>query len=151
MLRGLLYQIVASRSVMAYKATINYHGKLIANGQVRTDQVRQAMQRSATYGETLVRTLTPKRTGRLQAGWSVRVVGSGLLWKNPTPYAGFVEIGTRRMNGRRMLEKAERATRKYFQQQLSRSMGVNVTLAALEKTPDYANIRKGTSGVGFGG
>ena len=134
---------------MAYQASINYYGKLIEGGKVRTDVVQNALRQSAEYGQTLVRAITPRRSGRLASGWSVRVVAGGLLWTNQTPYSGYVELGTRHMAGRHMLERAANATRQRFEQQLGRELGTQIATNAIRSRIGYDTIQRGTGGVGF--
>jgi Bacteriophage HK97-gp10, putative tail-component len=57
---------------------------------------------------------TPRRTGRLAAGWAVRPgysdPGTSVI-VNTVPYARFVEYGTRRRRGAAMLGRAMAAGR----------------------------------------
>ena len=48
---------------------------------------------------------TPVRTGRLQAGWRMNFGGSSVSFVNDTPYAEYVNDGTPRMYPRNMTGK----------------------------------------------
>ena len=134
----------------SYRATINYYGKLVKDGKVDSEVVRTALRKSAAYGEALVKATSPVRSGKYQAGWSVRPVAAGLAWKNPMPYAGYVELGTKYMKGQHIMEKALYRTTQYFQVQLGRELGSRVAVQAIRAYLDYPSLKKGTSGVGFG-
>lgn len=133
----------------SFRATINYHGKLLKDGQVASDSVRTALRKSAAYGEALVKATSPVRSGKYKAGWSVRPVGAGLLWKNPMPYAGYVELGTRFMPGQHVMEKAISRTTQYFQVQLGRELGAKIAVSAIRNHLAYSDLKRGTSGQGF--
>lgn len=126
---------------MPYNAAISFHGNLLKGGKVDNKVVRQSLEKARQYAETLVKATTPVRSGTAKAGWSVRVSGGGLLWRNPVPYSGYLEHGTRHMRGRHMMANSALATQKYFIKQLGSSLGAKVAKNVIMSTPTYENTR----------
>jgi HK97 gp10 family phage protein len=127
-----------------YSATINYQGNLVAGGQVKTKAVQAALSKAAKYGQTLVKATTPRKTEALANSWKVTPKGNGLLWYNPMPYAGFVELGTKHMTGRRMMTRAVERTQEYFKNEVGRELGVRMASNAIA---NYSNIRLTSKGA----
>jgi HK97 gp10 family phage protein len=77
--------------------------------------VNPEVRRVASEVARDARSMTPRRTGTLRDGWRVAQRGKfGWSVVNDTPYARFVEYGTRHMRGQAMLGRAlERARSRY--------------------------------------
>lgn len=54
-----------------------------------------------------VQSVTPVKTGRLQAGWRVNTSGDAATFYNDTPYAEYVNDGTPRMDAHEMTTQLE--------------------------------------------
>ena len=76
--------------------------------------MRRASLEAKAYAETALREVTPVRTGRLASNWVVKDNLNGLTLSNQTPYAGFVEYGTRFMRARPMATRVAPAVREYY-------------------------------------
>lgn len=96
-------------------ASFTEHPQGIA-AMLRSDDMQAAMRRKAERGKTYAEAIAPVRTGRYRANFRVWVgVRAGLAWArlyNPTPYARFLEWGTRYMRRQRILGRAMDAIRK---------------------------------------
>ncbi len=69
----------------------------VTNPEALLEAVDEPVARIADELASTARTLTPRRTGTLAAGWTVRRGGSGRRdVVNQVRYAPFVEYGTRR-------------------------------------------------------
>jgi hypothetical protein len=127
-----------------YSASVNYYGKLLQGGKTNTFVVKKALAESRQFAELLVKSLSPVRSGNLKAGWKVRTVGAGLLFTNPVPYTGFVELGTKKMAGKHMLDAAVDATREQFLTKVSEATGRHIAQKAIL---DYTSIKAGQQGI----
>jgi hypothetical protein len=119
---------------------IKFYGKLWT-GKI-SQEVREAAEYARTYGLGLIRARTPVDTGELKSKWSARIVSGGIEWSNPTPYAGFVELGTRKMAPRYMLTDSLPDIERVFRQRLRSN--INKALAnrlfAAYNAPNYSNV-----------
>ena len=102
---------------MSWKADIKFVGTLW-NKPTVTAEVRAAMQDTADFARTILPKNTPVDTGRLANSWRVSVGDRIMVISNPTPYAGFVEYGTRKMAARNMLGKSVPAIEAHFKSSL---------------------------------
>jgi len=103
---------------MAKKATgLEVSVEVKLNSRV-LDGLRPAMRRAAleakSYAEEQLRAETPVRTGRLASNWVVYDNVNSLTLSNKTPYAGFVEYGTRFMRARPMATAVAPRVRDYY-------------------------------------
>jgi hypothetical protein len=82
------------------------------------DGLRPVMRRAAleakAYAEEQLRAATPVRTGRLASNWVVTDNLNSLTLSNKTPYAGFVEYGTRFMRARPMATAVAPRVKDYY-------------------------------------
>lgn len=82
------------------------------------DGLKPAMRKAAleakAYAETQLRLETPVRTGRLASNWVVHQNVNSLTLSNKTPYAGFVEYGTRFMKARPMATAVAPRVKDYY-------------------------------------
>lgn len=76
--------------------------------------VRKAALEAKAYAEERLRQVSPVRTGRLASNWIVDANLTSLTMRNPTPYAGFVEYGTRFMAARPMASRVAPEVRDYY-------------------------------------
>jgi len=126
---------------MAYNAKLSYYGALWKPGNI-DKAARKAAESTRKYGVTLLKATTPIKSGALSAAWEARVSGNGILWRNSRPYAQYVELGTKRMAGRHMLEKALPSITNHFKSQLMREIGTLAAKRVLEAQPiSYDNSR----------
>lgn len=76
--------------------------------------LRQAALEAKAYAEEQLRAVTPVRTGRLAANWIVDDNLNGLTMRNPVPYSGFVEYGTKFMKARPMATLVAPRVKDYY-------------------------------------
>lgn len=102
--------------------SISYYGAL-ADGFKVTPSITAAAERTRQYAVKLIKERTPVDTGRLKGSWNVDLEGYGLRIENATPYAKFVELGTRKMRGRHMIEGAMPQIISQFRKELGTALG----------------------------
>lgn len=102
--------------------TINYYGELFEGAKI-TPQITKAADETRKVAIKTLRQNTPVDTGRLKAGWKVVKEGHGFRITNETPYAVFVNMGTRNMAPRRMLEKSLPTIEATFKKALAKEIG----------------------------
>lgn len=105
---------------------ISYYG-VLADGFKITKPVSVAAERTRQYALNLIKERTPVDTGTLKRNWSVGLEGYGLRIQNSTPYAPFVELGTRKMRGRHMVEGAMPLIISEFRRQLGYALGARLS------------------------
>lgn len=125
---------------MPFNAQIYYYGKLT---NAKGVDIQTALEKTKQYGIALVKASTPVKSGTLKAGWDAQVTHNGIIWKNPTPYSGYVELGTKRMRGRNMLGNSLPYIKEYFGKQVAKSLGARVASQVVRSVPiTYGTIRK---------
>lgn len=119
---------------------INYYGKLFESPEV-TPAIARAANIAKAYGLGLVKARTPVDTARLHEGWKATLEGGGIRWANDTPYAGYVEFGTRKMAPRHMLTRSLDDIKEVFVQELYQDIGATLGADVLSEyqTPNYSN------------
>lgn len=121
---------------------ITYYG-VLADGFKVTPTITAAAERTRQYAVKLIKERTPVDTGTLKRNWEVDLEGYGLRIENPTPYAPFVELGTRKMAGRHMVEGAMPAIIAEFRRQLglllSKKLAASITQGVTSSALDYNN------------
>jgi len=110
---------------MTMTSTINYYGQLF-DGAAITPAITRAAEDTRQFGLAMVTAKTPRRTGRLASNWQVQLEAHGLRYQNPTPYGIFVEMGTRHLAGRHMLESSLGAIEAHFKKALAREVGLRL-------------------------
>lgn len=142
-------------------AEISYYGELFSGS---SDKITPAIQKAAntakTYGLALVKARTPVDTGELKNAWTATVEGKGIKWVNNTPYAGYVELGTRKMKPRYMLTDSIVDISLVFQEELNKEIGKAIGATVIQDlvgTPAQPNIsnmsdnKKRSGGLGTKG
>lgn len=76
--------------------------------------VRKAALEAKSYAETQLAAVTPVRTGQLARNWVVSANWTSISMVNNTPYAGFVEYGTRKMAARPMATAVAPRVKDYY-------------------------------------
>ncbi len=121
---------------------ISYYG-VLADGFKVTPSITAAAERTRQYADKLIKARTPVDTGTLKRHWQVDLEGYGLRIENPTPYAPFVELGTRKMAGRHMIEGAMPSIIAEFRKQLglvlSKKLAATITAGVEGETLSYTN------------
>ena len=97
---------------------IHFYGKLFDTNDI-SPAIAKAAHIAAAYGKGLIQARTPVDTGKLKSQWEVAVEGKGLRIANSVPYAGYVEFGTTRMNGRQMMTSSLPDIQGVFMDELS--------------------------------
>ena len=105
---------------------ISYYG-VLADGFKVTQTITAAAERTRQYASNLIKQRTPVDTGTLKSNWHVDLEGYGLRIVNDTPYAPFVELGTRKMRGRHMVEGAMPLIQSEFRRQLGMALGARLS------------------------
>lgn len=125
---------------------INYYGKLFEADDI-TPGIARAANIAKTYGLALVKARTPVDTARLHEGWQAKLEGGGIRWTNNTPYAAYVEFGTRKMAPRGMLTRSLPDIAEVFTQELYKEIGSELGASTVSdyKTPGYGNAGQGTN------
>ncbi len=125
---------------------IDYYGKLFDNSDV-TPAIARAANIAKTYGLALVKARTPVDTNRLRPAWQARLEGNGIRWTNDTPYAGFVEFGTKKMAARSMLTGSLQDIEEVFASEINKEIGyqLGAEIISSYKTPSYANAGVGSN------
>ncbi|MBW4558426.1 MAG: HK97 gp10 family phage protein [Trichormus sp. ATA11-4-KO1] len=119
-------------------AEISYFGELFTGNKV-TPAITKAANVAKTFGLALVSARTPVDTGELKSNWKAKLEGNGIRWLNDTPYAGFVELGTRKMAPRQMLTSSLIDISLVFEQELAKELGRTLgasVIAEMVGTPD---------------
>lgn len=129
---------------MSIKAPISYSGELWDAGTKMSPAIMKAAEEARMYGLALVKSRTPVKTGNLKNSWAAQLQNKGVLWTNSAPYAGFVELGTRKMAAREMLTNSIPAIETVFTRALATQIGiklaVKVTSHIADTLPNYGNI-----------
>lgn len=120
------------------KALVVSTGELLKNGKYKK-YVEEALQEARDYAETAVKARTPVRTGELKANWQVGKSKTSVTFSNQTPYAAFVEYGTRRMKPRAMMQKTLPETQEVFKQAILRKLGTRLGNKVSSFTNDQAD------------
>lgn len=102
---------------MTWKADIQYIGTLW-NKPTMTAEVRAAVKETGDFARKILPTNTPVNTGRLARSWRVGTGERTLVITNPTPYAGFVEYGTRKMAAKEPLGRSLPEIEEFFKDAL---------------------------------
>lgn len=125
------------------KGSIRFYGELFkANGSTIPKAVQKAVSDTQKFAELTLKANTPVKTGRLRDGWSVMQTKKGLGITNQTPYAIYVEMGTKHMKARNMVSNSLPLINDYFETQLKQNLGKS--LAAKVKTStdvSYSKLR----------
>lgn len=124
------------------KAIVTSTGELLKNGKYKK-YVDEALQEARDYAETAVKARTPVRTGELKANWQIGKSKTSVTFSNQTPYAAFVEYGTRRMKPRAMMQKTLPETQEVFKQALLRKLGKRLS----DKVSSFTNDQADYSGI----
>jgi len=101
--------------------TIKYYGKLFDNTRI-SPAITRAVDATKVDAMKILKGNTPVRTGKLRSGWSVTSKGFGLEYSNQTPYAIYVEMGTKHFAPRAMLERSIPAISKAFKKNLGKQI-----------------------------
>lgn len=125
-------------------APITFHGALFDSNTPVTPAIAKAANVAKTYGLALVKARTPVDTSKLKGAWAATLEGNGIRWTNPTPYAGFVEHGTRKMAGRAMLANSLTDIETVFYRELSKELGKTLAFDIIDTSspPTYGNSVK---------
>jgi HK97 gp10 family phage protein len=125
---------------------INYYGKLFNSPDI-TPGIARAANIAKTYGLALVKARTPVDTARLHEGWKATLEGGGIRWSNDTPYAAYVEFGTRKMAPRGMLTRSLDDIKEVFIEELGKEIGKELgeQIVSDYKTPGYGNAGVGSN------
>lgn len=87
-----------------FNAHINEYTPFLQN---EPQVMRNVLDDTQAYSLGETRRLTPVRTGKLKGAWAGAITnGDTLIVSNDTPYAGYVERGTRYFKGRKMLQRS---------------------------------------------
>lgn len=100
---------------------IEYQGDLF-KGRI-TPAITEALEEAREFAALSVRSKTPVDTGNLKSNWQFNLKGNGIEFKNDTPYAIFVEMGTRSMAPRAMLRRSLPGIQETFEKALARNIG----------------------------
>lgn len=76
--------------------------------------LRMASLEAKAYAEEQLRADSPVRSGWLAANWLVDDNLNGLTMRNPVPYSGFVEYGTKFMKARPMATLVAPRVKDYY-------------------------------------
>ncbi len=125
------------------KGAIRFYGELFkANGKTIPKAVTKAVTETQAFAELTLKANTPVDTGRLRAGWSVMQTKKGLGIQNFTPYAIYVEMGTRKMRPRNMLRNSLPTIEDYFKKRLTENLGKSLAAkVAGSNEVSYAKLR----------
>jgi HK97 gp10 family phage protein len=104
-------------------SSIDYYGKLFDGSTPITPAIARAANIAGAYGRGLVAAYTPVATGRLKSSWDLKLEGGGVRITNGTPYASFVENGTRKMSARSMVARAMPEIQDVFIDELYKEIG----------------------------
>lgn len=124
---------------------ISYYGALFREGQPITPGIARAANVAKTYGVALIKARTPVDKNVLRPAWQAKLEDSGIRFINPTPYAGWVEMGTRKMSGRHMLADSLPDINNMFRQQLIKELVKDLDLVSTDDPPSYPNAVKPTN------
>lgn len=124
-------------------APISYYGKLFTNTDI-TPAIAKAANVAKTFGLALVKARTPVDTSKLKGNWEARLEGNGIRFTNDTPYAGFVEFGTRKMSPRAMLTRSLIDIEEVFIEELYKDIGstLGADIISGYQSPGYDNAVK---------
>lgn len=100
---------------------VKYIGKLWSGNVTRA--IQNAAWVAKAYGQALIKARTPVDTGRLKNSWQSSLDNQGITFLNNTPYASYVEYGTRKMAPRYMLTDSIPDIERVFRQELAKEMG----------------------------
>ena len=140
--------------------TVNAYGPLFETKTV-TPAIRKAAQAALTYGITAVKAKTPVLTGLLRSQWEGKLEGNGVRMINNAPYAIYVEMGTRNMPARAMLQRTMPEMTAVFQKRLAAEIGKTMAakvIGSIDSMPErsgklYESLTEGRSvsgNMGFG-
>jgi hypothetical protein len=76
--------------------------------------VRRAARETLQYAIGQISDKTPVRTGALKRNWSGHEINNRLYAANKQHYAAYVEYGTSRFVGRRMVSRSIPAIKKFY-------------------------------------
>lgn len=123
------------------KGSIRFYGELFkVNGKTIPNAAAKAVSATQKFAELTLKANTPVKTGKLRDGWSVMQTKKGLGITNQTPYAIYVEMGTKHMRPRNMLKNSLPVINDYFETQLKQNLGKS--LAAKVKTSTEVSYEK---------
>ena len=129
------------------KGAIRFYGQLFkATGKTIPRAAEKATEETKKFAELTLKANTPVDTGKLRAGWSVMSTKKGLAITNFTPYAIYVEMGTRRMRPRNMLRNSMPIIENYFKDRLKANLGKSLAATVAKSTEvSYDNLRNETN------
>lgn len=123
------------------KGAIRFYGELFkVNGKTIPRAVEKAVNDTVKFAELTLKANTPVDTGLLRKSWHVMPTKKGLGITNNTPYAIYVEMGTKHMRSRDMLGRSLPAINNYFEENLRKNLGKS--LAAKVKTSTEVSYQK---------
>lgn len=82
------------------------------------DQVKVSLDETVRFASNLIRSRTPRDTGRMASSWDIRVEGGKLVIDNPQPYSGFIEHGTSKIPAFQCASGATSAIEAFFRQRI---------------------------------
>lgn len=100
---------------------VKYTGKFWSGSP--TKAIQNAAWVAKAYGQALIKARTPVDTGKLKSSWQSTLDNQGITFLNNTPYASYVEYGTRKMAPRYMLTDSIPDIQRVFQQELAKELG----------------------------
>ncbi len=90
--------------------------KFKANGPLfnkeRRSILKPAIKLTLEFGKSTIQSNTPVRTGNLRSNWAYETRSNSIY--NLTPYAEFVENGTKRFQGRGMIARSTDDIEQFF-------------------------------------
>jgi hypothetical protein len=132
---------------------IKFYGELFTKGSV-TPAIARAANIAKTFGLALISARTPVDTGLLRSNWKAKLEGNGIVWQNDTSYAGFVELGTRKMRARHMMTDSLLDISEVFESELLKDLGKTTSkklLAEMVATPNQPTYDNRESAKQSGG
>ena len=125
---------------------IRYQGVLFDPNPKVNVAIARATKTVAEYSVGVIRSRTPIDTARLWKGWSMVTGARGVEIRNPTPYASFVELGTRKMSARLMLNRSlpeiEAKFKDALASELQRTLGATKVLGSAKLGAFLAGFSK---------
>lgn len=107
-----------------WDASVRYSGGLWTKPQM-TAEIRTAIKLTRVFMLDRLKKNSPVKTGKLRKSWRVSVgdrlfvVRNDVRNKKGTPYAGFVDLGTRKIKPRRFTEKSVNEAAEHFKDTLA--------------------------------
>ena len=125
------------------KGAIRYYGALFkASKGTIPKAAAKAVADTQKFAELTLKANTPVDTGKLRQGWQLMQTKKGLAITNFTPYALYVEMGTRRMRPRNMLKNSLPIIENYFEDRLKANLGKSLAASVAKSTEvSYESLR----------